>query len=301
MSRGRFTALWRLGVLLVLALPQWALGQTPWTGSVQVPAGFRITPPSGWVWKSLRKDEVTFQKGETRLTVSYVGRKPDDYTTRRWEVVARLGDGTSIEWKYRSMANKEYTAAFIVREGRYLGVDIRGPGIASYKSPSEWGDLVTEFARSILIVPATKSLRHPTLGFEVDIPPENLDIYWIEADKADIDIRPRWGVARADSTIHVYPASESLRSLEAVLQDITGYFAKEGITGGPPRRLSLPGGGTALVVEAPGTTRPYMAAVETNGRYFFVSASTDKPLAQPTLLWDYLRHALGGVRSSAQE
>jgi hypothetical protein len=194
------------------------------------------------------------------------------------------------------MSRSEYSEVYIVRGEAYHPVYLHAAQPRTQYNPFEWKDTLVEIARTLELVPATRKIRHPVLAFEVDLPPQDLDTYWTEANENDIRIRPRWGVARTDATVHVYPAQESFSSLDAVLADITGFFAKKGIIGGQPQRISLPGGGTALVVEAPGTKTPYMVAVEREGRYFFVRASTEKAVSQSSLLWGHVRHAITTVR-----
>jgi hypothetical protein len=180
------------------------------------------------------------------------------------------------------------SSVWIASRGRYVEV---GVGLMD---PSEWKDAVIELARSLQFVPQTRSIRHPSAMFEVDILPQRIPgASGLRARENDILINMRH-MPRID--IFIYPASESHRSLEAVLQDITGHFAKQGITGGPPQRLALPGGATALFVEAPGTKVPYMAAVEREGRYFFVRVGAEKAEALPSVVWSYFRHAMSSVR-----
>lgn len=87
----------------------------------------------------------------------------------------------------------------------------------------------------------------------------------VEAGKDDIDLK------LGQVTIHIYPASGKLTTLDAVMEDIVQFFSKQGIAAGPKQRLTFPGG-EALWTEAPGTERPYLGAVSRGGKFFFVNA-----------------------------
>jgi hypothetical protein len=263
------------------------------------PSGFPYRDTERLVWSSLRESSVEFKKsdtlGATFLTVRTLGFRGPDYDNEvsrlvRLDVVSVLPDGTRVEWHHHQDMGVPVSSVWIASRGRYLEVKVGLMDLPKGK------DAVIELARSLQFVPETRSIRHPSTRFEVEIPPRQLASSGTQAADYGIRINLRH-MPRVD--IYIYPAWESHSSLEAALQDIAGHFAKRGITGGPPQRLALPGGGTALFIEAPGTKVPYMAAVEREGRYFFVRASAEQVEALPANVWSLFRHAMGGVRPAS--
>lgn len=97
-------------------------------------------------------------------------------------------------------------------------------------------------------------------------------------------------------TIHVYPASDKFTTLDAVFDDITQHFQKEGIPIGSKKRLTY-AGGDALWSEQLGSERPYLGAVSRGGKFFFVNAQ-DKAKNSPGVLESFLR-AVRTVRPSS--
>lgn len=97
--------------------------------------------------------------------------------------------------------------------------------------------------------------------YSVDVPKG----WTVETRTDDIDLKS------GQVTIHVYPASVKLTTLDAVMEDIVQFYSKQGIAAGPKQRLTFPGG-EALWAEAPGTERPYLGGVSRGGKLFFVNA-----------------------------
>lgn len=96
--------------------------------------------------------------------------------------------------------------------------------------------------------------------------------------------------------IHVYPAPKRLTALDAALEDIVWFYRQQGISPGPKQRLAFPGG-EALWVEAPGSDRPYLAAVSRAGGFFFVNVE-DQAKSSSGMLEAFLA-ALRSVRPAA--
>jgi hypothetical protein len=150
-------------------------------------------------------------------------------------------------------------------------------------------------AETLSDVPESTVIYHPSLRIAVDR--LSSDSWYVQFGSGNLAFRcwtnPKGCGEGSNVWIYSYPSSTAFPDTEKALADITGYFEKSiSLKIGEVRRAEFTGG-EVLWTEQPGSSRPFLAAVRRDGRYFFVtiSAGTSVTRTNDALRPDFLTYA----------
>ena len=299
---------------IALLTPMWVVPVAAQTARQDAPVirtltGVRYEVPAGWEWTEFDGYNATIQHLATKSgekgkesspnSFSVGGRKtPDDSFDRGWGRLDRdqrrtLPSGAVARWKAGPRWNGiHYVFAGEVR----IGSKVLSVSLLDRSTPRIDVSIVEaaflRVAETLRDVPESTVIYHPTLRIAADklkFPP-----WYVRVGGGNIGFacnpNPDGCGKGSNTWIFVYPSSGAFPDIGKALAEITDAYEKSAsLKIGEARRAEIPGG-EVLWTEQPGSNRPFLAAVQRDGRYFFVNmfAGTSVTRANDALREDFL-------------
>lgn len=277
------------------AMPAAARAQLP---IIRTNTGLRFEIPAGWEWGGSTGNDVTIQHVGTKTGGSSPnlfevrGQKSYMNFSTGWGRLDRdqqrtFPNGASARW--RAGIRQVHGYAFLGEAT--LGSKVMSVTVYTHDPPPFDTTLAESafllMAETLQDVPAGATLYHPTLGIAADPLPSNS--WSAGSDSAAMRFRCWKNGRSGDAYISAYPASAGFTDVRMVLADITGHFAKNGLTIGAVQSVVI-AGGEVLWTEQPGSKMPYLGALRRDGRFYFLSVSSNAPgsCTQDPALADFL-------------
>jgi hypothetical protein len=284
-------------LLALIVLGSWFVpvaGRTAGTtaGVIRTMTGVRYVVPAGWEWTDFDGVGQTLQHVATKGIQKGKEQSPNQFSLAAHEVTDEaLGQGwnrldrderrtfeggSTAAWKAGPRSDgAHYAFEGVIRVGsRVLSVSILDAPTPKFDEHIVETAFL-EIAESAHEVPESRTIYHPTLALSTVMLDAGTWSASVSAGSISYGCVASACGKGSDARMFVYPSKVEFPSAAAELADVTGYFKTAAhLKIGPTQRQEI-AGGEVVWTEQPGSIRPLLGAVRSDGHSYFIAMSVN--------------------------